>query len=196
MTEESPGARDSSQTIILAVLFEGSLAPLAVFLGWVLGQPALEGFAWRAEDAAIGAVATLPMLALFWLVERWPLGPLRTIRRFFEEEARPILAACTWPDLALIAVAAGVGEEMLFRGVFQGLLGRWLGRWAGLGAASLLFGLLHPISPAYIVLAMLMGAYLGWLWIWSGNLLTVIVAHALYDFFALLLLLREEPEPA
>jgi hypothetical protein len=44
------------------VLFQGSLAPLAAFLGWLLGQPALAGFAWRAEDAGIGVLATLPML--------------------------------------------------------------------------------------------------------------------------------------
>ena len=136
------------------------------------------------------------MLGLFLLGQRWPVGPFRSIKRFFDEEARPILAGCSWPDLALISLAAGVGEEMLFRGVFQGVLDRWLGPGPGWGAASLLFGLLHPITPGYIVIAALMGAYLGGLWWFNGNLLTVMVAHALYDFIGLVLLLRHEPAPS
>jgi len=196
MIEDSPGEPESNTIVILAILFEGALAPLAVFLGWLLTQPALGGFAWNVDDAALGAIAIVPMLGLFLLGQRRPVGPFRSIKRFFDEEARPVLDGCTWPDLALISLAAGVGEEMLFRGVFQGVLGRWLGPWPGWGAASLLFGLLHPITPGYIVIAGLMGAYLGGLWLFNGNLLTVMVAHALYDFIALVLLLRDEPGPS
>jgi membrane protease YdiL (CAAX protease family) len=196
MAEDSDSeAPDPGTTIVLAILFEGTLAPLAVFLGWLMGRPALDGFAWRAEDAAVGVLATLPMLGLFWLGRTWPVGPFRSIKRFFDEEARPVLAGCRWPDLALIALAAGVGEEMLFRGVFQGVLARWLGNGLGLGAAGLLFGLLHPITPGYIVVAAVLGTYLGGVWLLNGNLLTVMVAHALYDFVALVLLLGDEPEP-
>ena len=36
----------------------------------------------------------------------------------------------------------------------------------------------------------MLGAYLGLVWIASGNLLTVIVAHAVYDFVALIVLTR------
>ena len=53
-----------------------------------------------------------------------------------------------------------------------------------------MFGLLHPITRAYAVIAALLGAYLGGLWLAGGNLLTPIVAHALYDFVALVYLLR------
>jgi membrane protease YdiL (CAAX protease family) len=193
MTEESTGAPESGTLIILAILFEGALAPLAVWLGWLLDVPALGGFAWSLEDATIGAIASVPMLAVFQFGQSWPVGPFRSIKEFFDEEARPILAGCTWPDLALISLAAGVGEEMLFRGVLQGVLSRWLGPGQGWGAASVLFGLLHPITPGYILIAGLMGAYLGGLWMLNGNLLTVMVAHALYDFVALVLLLREKP---
>jgi membrane protease YdiL (CAAX protease family) len=195
MTDDSREQPDRGTLVILAVLFEGGLAPLAVFLGWLFDQPALGGFAWRVQDAALGVLAALPMLGLFLIGYLWPVGPFRQIRRFFDEEARPILAGCSWPDLALISLAAGVGEEMLFRGVFQGVLGRWLGRGLGCAAASLLFGMLHPITPGYIALATVLGAYLGALWAYNGNLLTVMVTHALYDFVALVILLRDEPSP-
>jgi membrane protease YdiL (CAAX protease family) len=88
-------------------------------------------------------------------------------------------------------MAAGVGEEMLFRGVLQGVLARWLGTWEGLAVASLLFGLLHPISTTYVVVAGLLGAYLGAVWILSGNLLVVVIAHAVYDYLALRALFRD-----
>jgi uncharacterized protein len=39
-------------------------------------------------------------------------------------------------------------------------------------------------------MAALMGAYLGWLWLLTGNLLTPIIAHAVYDLAALLVLTR------
>ena len=64
--------------------------------------------------------------------------------------------------------------------------------WPGLAVASLLFGLLHPITPTYVAIAALLGAYLGAVWLATGNLLTVIVAHALYDFVALVIC----PRPA
>jgi uncharacterized protein len=185
---------DTRTLIVLAVLFEACLAPLAVMLGWLLELPTLGGFSWNFNDVALGLVATVPMLALFLFGQSRPVGPFRSIKRFFDEEARPIFAGCSWSDLALVSLAAGVGEEMLFRGVIQRVLVELLGPWPGWGAASVVFGLLHPITPGYSVIAAIMGAYLGGVWWASGNLLTVMVAHALYDFVALVLILRDEPD--
>src|SRR5207302_1348917 len=99
-------------------------------------------------------------------------------------------ASCTLLELLLLSLVAGIGEEMLFRGILQETVSRHFGVWPGVILASTLFGLLHPISPAYVVLAGLMGVYLGGLWFASGNLLTVILAHALYDFIALVYVVR------
>jgi membrane protease YdiL (CAAX protease family) len=52
---------------------------------------------------------------------------------------------------------------------------------------------LHALTPTYALLAVLAGAYLGGVWLLSGNLLVVIVAHGIYDFVALLYLLRLTP---
>src|SRR5947209_3489695 len=117
VTDTEPGASGRGlpgrdRVVLLAVLFEGGLAPLALALGWLLDQPPLRSFAWRGGDAAWGAAAALPMLGLFLLAMRWPVGPLARIQRFCDEEIRPILEPCTRLDLALIALAAGIGEEM------------------------------------------------------------------------------------
>jgi len=176
--------------VVLAVLFEGSLAPLALALGWFLGQPPLASFSWSLRDALYGVLATVPMLCLLGIVARWPVGPLARIKRFLDDEVRPLLQSRPWHDLAIISVAAGVGEEMLFRGVIQGALGRLLGPAPGLVLASLVFGVLHPITPAYTLIAGFLGAYLGAVWLLTGNLLPVMIAHGLYDFVALLVLVR------
>lgn len=181
---------DPGRAVILAALVEGSLAPVALVLGALVRQSPLETFAWSGHDALIGAAATLPMLAMLAVVVRWPVGPLGRIRRFFDTQIRPLLQSRPWHDLALVSLAAGVGEEMMFRGVVQGWLGRSLGDAAGLALTSALFGLLHPITPTYACLAAGLGAYLGALWLLTGNLLSPMIAHGVYDFVALLVLLR------
>jgi membrane protease YdiL (CAAX protease family) len=189
---DSPGLHPPDKGLILvaAVLFEGGLAPLALLLGWLLGQRPLAHFNWNERDAMLGLVAAVPMLGLFLAALRWPIGGLARIKQILREALEPLLAGRPVTDLALLALAAGVGEEMLFRGVLQGALSEHLGLWEGLAAASLAFGLLHPVTPTYIVLAAVLGTYLGTLYIVTGNLLSVMVAHAVYDFVALWVLLR------
>jgi membrane protease YdiL (CAAX protease family) len=176
--------------VLLGAAFEGGLAGLALLLGWLFGQPPLADCRWSPAALGAGVVATLPMLGLFAAVTRWPVGPLGRIRRILDEFIIPLFSGCSLPQLALLSAVAGLGEEMLFRGVLQPVLGRWLGQAGGLLAASLLFGLLHPITLTYIVLAAALGLYLGWLALATGNLLVPIVAHALYDFLVLVYLLR------
>ncbi len=62
--------------------------------------------------------------------------------------------------------------------------------------ASILFGLAHPLTTGYAVMAAIFGVYLGLLWLWSGNLLVAITAHAIYDFLALLYLVRRHRNQA
>jgi membrane protease YdiL (CAAX protease family) len=180
--------------VIFAVFFEAGLAPLSLLLGWLLGHPPLDPFVWSAEGGFWGIVATIPLVLMFLAILRWPVGPLARIKRFCDLEVVPLLRDSTWSELALISVSAGVGEEMLFRGVVQDSLSSWLGVPLGLSLASLLFGVLHPISLPYMVIASILGLYLGTVW-WmvDRNLLTVMITHGLYDFAALAYLIRIRP---
>src|SRR5207302_1463392 len=120
---------------------------------------------------------------------------LHPIKQFVDEVVKPLFRKCTLFDLALIALLAGAGEELLFRGTLQPLFVGWLGDlWAGLILASILFGLAHLITPTYAVLASLVGLYLGWFAHQFDNLVEVILAHALYDFVGLVYLVRFEKE--
>jgi hypothetical protein len=122
---------------------------------------------------------------------RWE--PIRRLSRLLDGIVRSLFAEARLVDLALVSCLAGVGEEAFFRGAVQSALARWMNEWAALFAASMLFGAAHLVSPAYAVLAGLAGAYLGWLYLESDNLIVPMISHALYDFLALAYVLRRHP---
>jgi len=183
------------RTLLLwALVLEGGLGLVAVALGWWLGPKPLKSIGWSFSAGALGAAASLPMLLAMAVCLRIPLRPFVKLVWVMEELVVPMFRRCRVRDLLVIAALAGLGEEMLFRGLIQetaaGCVAGPMGIWVGLLVASLLFGAVHPITPTYALLAGLMGLYLGWLWIATGNLLVPVTAHAVYDFVALVYLVK------
>lgn len=182
---------------LLAAAFEGGLLVVAAGLGWLLGVRPLATFHFHWGHAALAGAATLPLTALFWVFVKCPWRPLRTIRQILDESLVPLFRGCNILQLAIIALLAGLGEETLFRGVVQAAAAEWIGGmegpWIALALAAVLFGLLHSITPTYAMLAGMIGLYLGWLWLLTGNLLVPILVHALYDFLALAYLVNRSP---
>ncbi len=116
--------------------------------------------------------------------------------RLAEERIAPLFAGSTMLGLGLVAALAGLGEEALFRGVIQTAIAGHVPAWTAITLTAVLFGIVHWLTPTYAVLAGLVGAYLGWALVASGNLLVPIVAHGLYDFVALAVLVRvKSPDP-
>jgi uncharacterized protein len=186
---------------LTAAAFEGSLALLAVALAWLLGtRPPLETFHLDWRPAGLGLAATVPPLVLFWFCVKCPWPPFQKIAHILDEMIVPLFQDCRVEQLAIVALLAGLGEETLFRGVVQAgifqAVGPPRGVWIALLAAAILFGLLHSITPTYVVLAGLIGLYLGWLWLVTDNLLVPITTHAAYDFVALLYLVKARPDAA
>jgi uncharacterized protein len=181
-----------SNILWLGVAFEFAMGLVGMGLAWLLGQPLGEQIRWSLHGIGLGLVVCVPMLLLFFVCVQWPVGPLGPIERFVREVVRPLFSKCALSQLALLSLAAGVGEELLFRGALQGALCRWLPPWAAIAVASLLFGMMHPITVGYVLLATLMGAYLGWAYLATQDLIVVVVAHAVYDFLALTLVTRRQ----
>jgi hypothetical protein len=179
---------------LVAACFEGGLAVLAVGLGWLLGRAPLQTLHWTWPDAGWGAAAVLPPLGILWLCVKCPWRPLAEIIRVIDEVLVPLFENCRLSEFAVIAALAGLGEELLFRGVIQTAVAEWvggnLGVWVGLAAAGLLFGLGHAVTFTYVLLAGLIGLYLGGIWLATGNLLVPMLAHAGYDFLALVYLVN------
>jgi membrane protease YdiL (CAAX protease family) len=173
---------------VAAALFEGALAVLAVSMGWVLGRPPMTSFKPNVVDLGWGIIAALPLLAGFWGLSKSRWRPFARIMQVLDEMFVPLFRQCGMLEMAVIALLAGLGEEMLFRGIVQSWVadkvGGDYGRGIGLVAAAAIFGLLHGVTPAYAMLAGGVGLYLGAIWLATGNLLTPIAGHALYDFLA------------
>jgi membrane protease YdiL (CAAX protease family) len=186
-TENSTGFR-------LAVVVEGSLGLAAVGLAALFGvslrdQLAATPAGFRA-GGLLGVVATLPMLAMFWWMVSAKWKSFVELNTQVTQLVRELFPRARLVELALIAVLAGVSEELLFRGVLQTVVAQWTTPLIGLAVASLVFGGLHAISRLYFVLATLIGVYFGGLLLECDDLTVPIVAHGLYDFVALVYLTR------
>ena len=183
---------DRGQFLNMAGLVEGGLVLVAFVFGWWIDVNPLATVTFSWSALAWGVLAAAPMFLLFLLAHRFPIGPLLPIKRFLIELLGPPLSACRWYDLILLAALAGLSEEMLFRGVIQRWVELRLGSTAGLAVASTVFGLAHLVTPTYAFLAAAAGVYLGLLLNMpeTPNLLIPIVTHAVYDYFAFLVVVR------
>lgn len=171
-------------------LFELALLGVALAFAWLLGRPLSFGLKWSVRDFLLGVAASLPWFLLFLVMLRSSNRLWTGIRTILETGLRPVFRHLSIAELALVSALAGIGEEALFRGLIQGALHDWLGMFPALLLSSVAFGLAHPLSRTYIALTTIMGLFLGWLWLVTGNLLAPVVTHALYDFLALVWFLR------
>ena len=147
-------------------------------------------FSWGATVYAL--LLCIPMVMMLFFFDRSNWEPMTRFRREIDEKITPIFVYSKLPDLALIALFAGVGEELFFRGWLQSVLTGKFEAWLGILIASAIFGLAHYLSLTYAIYAGLIGLYLGVIYQVSGNLYIVMVIHALYDFIALVYLLGKE----
>lgn len=138
---------------------------------------------------AIGIVgALLSYAAALWLT-RSATRVGETLRKHCGD-LHPLFAGFTAPQIALAAVAAGVCEELLFRGLLQPWLSQLSTPLLGLLGASLAFGLLHYASFTYFAATLVVGLILGIAYRMTESLLCVITWHALYDLLAITALAR------
>ncbi len=177
--------------LIAALIFQGAMIPGALLLAWLFGLTPWHDLWLDAEALWITLLATALPLALAWWLSRQSFA---WIGRLLDKvhQVLDLLFRGNRTQWAIIAVSllAGFGEELLFRGVIQAGLEQLTGALPGLLLASLIFGLLHAITPAYFILATIMGLYLGLLYQQTGNLLIPCLVHALYDWAAITWYLR------
>ena len=175
---------------LYAIGFELGLGGVAIVVGRLLDVPVAADLHWDTRAVAYALTATLPLLGWFALSWRSERTALREIRATLERLLPTLLGGYGGVAIAALAVAAGVGEELLFRGFVQGLLERVVGPASGLVFASVVFGFAHSITPAYALVATLMALYLGAAWRIAGNLIVPITIHAAYDAAVIWYVLR------
>lgn len=87
--------------------------------------------------------------------------------------------ATTILAVLIVGLLAGLSEEIYFRGALQRLLGSGpMGRHAAVWTAALIFSLVHMQFYGFVP-RVLLGAYFGYLLVWSGSLWLPILMHTL-----------------
>ena len=167
---------------ILAIGGESLLVVIAV-CWWVYRGPSSwpTVVGWQ-EDTAIGLAVAVGFMGINYILLRCgpDVLPLRPIRTLYRMTLRPLFADVRLSDVVVISIAAGVGEELFFRGVLQPEI--------GLVPASIVFGLLHMGGRgtfAFGCWVAVMGLALGMLANISEGLVGPIVAHSAYDAAAI-----------
>jgi membrane protease YdiL (CAAX protease family) len=171
-----------------AFFFEANLAVVAVVLGWFVDVIPYQHLYFDNNAISIGILGTLPLFLIFAALYSHPIAGFEEIKKTLLETLGDHLAQLRWYHMLALAAAAGVGEELLFRGTIQPWLENLGGYQFGLLASNVIFGLVHAITRMYAIITGLVGIYLGYLMDVSGkrNLLAPILTHGLYDFLAFL----------
>lgn len=202
MTFKDPPSDLPRNITTTALVVELGLGVGAVLLAWLLGQWPMTGLNFEndqiqnnANAVILGVVAALPMFGLLLIIQRVRLGPFARLNEVVDELLVPMFSQTSIIEFAIISLAAGVGEELFFRSFLQLAIADVViepyGVWIGIAFASVVFGICHWITPMYAALATLIGVYFSWLFIVADyNLVAPIVAHALYDFVALIYLVK------
>jgi len=177
----------SSRLLPLAVIGEGGLAIVGGVWLFAAGHPVRLGATWTALAAGVTAAVALSLVQ-WWLQRAAPgVGPVQAMRELQRTIFEPLFAPLSVAEMLAISALAGVGEEILFRGAVQASFG-----WP---IATVAFGACHlGLSRRGWVLgvwAAMAGGVLAGLAITTDGLVAPIVAHAGYDFAALLWIRRQ-----
>jgi membrane protease YdiL (CAAX protease family) len=138
----------------------------------------------------------LAILGVIFLLASYPLVnlsfmlnqsiPLPKWAGEFENEAEDTLKAIMdmktplvlIVNLLLIAILPGIGEELIFRGIFQKQIGGMLKNpILAIWITAFIFSAIHLQFEGFFP-RMVLGATLGYLYYWSRNLWVPIIAHA------------------
>ncbi|MEM6414795.1 MAG: type II CAAX endopeptidase family protein [Pseudomonadota bacterium] len=165
---------------ILSLLLEVPLAPQLLDMGPPYSIAIVYGIA-----------VTIPMVVLLKAFMNSTYPPFLRFREDQIEFISRLGFKLTSSRILLISLVAGIGEELLFRGVFQTYLSNQGPLLLSIIIPNILFGLLHARTIAYALIAGAAGCYFGIVFVLTGSLIVPILAHALYDFVALAIARRE-----
>ena len=128
--------------------------PLVLLVNWLNNSLPLPDWAWEMENSQRGLIEAL-------LVMEYPF-------EFFF-------------NLLLVAFIPAIGEELFFRGITQPALQRLAGnQHLAVWITAILFSAIHFQFAGFFP-RLFLGAVLGYLFLWSQNLIVPIIVHFLYN---------------
>ncbi len=157
----------------------------ALGLDWPIGFWGQVGFAFVgiAVLAAVVQLLRLPKTLK-------PEDSARYEKALAEVKIAPRNTRQLWVFL-LVAITAGIWEELLYRGFLIWFLTPYIGLIGAVALSSIMFGIAHVYQSAFaIVRTALIGLVLAIAYVASGSLWWVMAMHALIDVFGGLLAWR------
>ena len=182
-----------SRRTLLLLTFGSELLLTAIAASWAYFRQQSLFTSVSSLHLWTGLLGALPLMVVNYLLFMPSVRNSKEFSVFFDFRQQILTPLACQLDLCsalFISSAAGFGEELFFRACLQ--------QEIGLLGASAAFALLHfgpavkkywPVAAAYFVL----GLYLGWLYDRSGNVVVPMLAHAAYDFAALVYLRKAAP---
>lgn len=187
------GDRSIAPTTALALLlFQGTLFTLAGLGLWYLSGRPLEDFVtFSAREIALGFGFGAFLIAIAAAVFHGFPKLSEYLVRLQSATYRFLGPNLGWPAVILISLIAGISEEASLRGELQTWLGDQIGAVPAIAVASALFAALHLAKPLITALLFVIGVLFGVVYWYTGSLLAVMIAHVIYDVWALRYLNRE-----
>ena len=192
-----------AQGVTLGLVFGGGALALASALGYRWAEyfnPRRLGAGWWLLAAALLVVVVLPLMSV---VIAWNAGAhfpaalhgfevwarasedrAAVLTKFltqFTSSARFVVA------VLVIALVPAVAEELVFRGVIQKNLVRWFSPHVGVWLGAAIFSAVHLQFFGFVP-RFVLGLMLGYLYLWSGNILVSMAAHFTQNALQLLIL--------
>ena len=168
---------------------------------------------WKGMDLGHHPGLTLVILGIFFLLAAYPLVnlgflvneaiPLPSWAISFEDQAEDTLKAILdmkspgifLINLLLIAILPGIGEELIFRGILQKEISKILhSPIAAIWIAAFIFSAIHLQFEGFIP-RMALGAVLGYLYYWTGNLWVPMIVHAFNNGIQVVLIYTTGMDP-
>lgn len=120
-------------------------------------------------------------------LERWMKEMEETTKalmeRFLTTDSNQILLL----NIFIVAIMAGVTEEFFFRGSIQQIFGKiFKSHHVAIWIAAFIFSFIHIQFYGFIP-RLLLGALLGYIFVWSGNLWMAVIIHAVNNFMSILI---------
>lgn len=191
------------QGVLLFTALAGGALALASAMGYRWAEyfsPRRLGAAWWLLAAALLIVVILPLMSVLiaWNAgAHFPaaLHDFEVWARASEDRAAVLTKFLTRfnsgarfaAGVVVIALVPAIAEELVFRGVIQKNLVRWFSPHVGVWLGAAIFSAIHfqffGFVPRFVL-----GLVLGYLYLWSGNILVSMAAHFTQNALQLLIL--------
>ena len=191
LVPEAARRRSVFTGVVFAYVGVGAFALAAA---WALGVNPVETSAWLGTSGVAAATMSAgfgAMIAVATIAATRVLLRRAAWARTLHADLRPVVRDESDGTLVFMALASGIGEELLFRGLLVPL--------AGVFVSAALFGIVHQVrGPArwgWMAWATLMGLLFALLFRFTGSLVGPLVAHVAINAANLRVLRDVDPAP-